>query len=49
MEMIAESESLTRISAYLAKNKRKLALEAEKLKNLAIEAEVKECEDGRKG
>ena len=49
MEMTAESESLARILAYLAENKRKSALEAEKLQNLAIETRVEEHEDGRQG
>lgn len=49
MKMTTESESLARISAYLTKNKRKLALEAEKLQNLAIEVKVEECEDGQQG
>lgn len=46
MKMTAESECLAQISAYLAKRKRKSALEAEKLQNLAIEAKVEECKDG---
>lgn len=37
--MNAESESLTRISAYLVENKRKPILERERLQNLACEAE----------
>lgn len=49
MKMTTESESLARISAYLAENKRKPALEAEKLQNLAIKAKVGECEDGQQG
>lgn len=49
MKMTIESESLARISAYLAENKRKSALEAEKLQNLAIKAKVEECEDGQQG
>lgn len=49
LKMTIESESLARISAYLAENKRKSALEAEKLQTLAIKAKVKECEDGQQG
>lgn len=44
MKMIAESESLARISAYLAVNKRKLIMENERLQNLACKA--KGLEDG---
>lgn len=43
--MIAESESLTRILAYLVENKRMSILERERLQNLACEA--KGLEDGR--
>lgn len=49
MKMTTESESLARILAYLVENKRKSTLEAEKLQSLAIEAKVKECEDGQQG
>lgn len=49
MKMAIESESVARVLAYLDENKRKSALEAEKLKNLAIEAKVEEYEDGQQG
>ena len=49
MKMTIELEILAWILAYLAENKRKSALEAEKLQNLAIEAKVEECEDGQQG
>ena len=45
MRMTAESESLARISAYLAENKRKSILEKERLWDLACEAEG--LENGR--
>lgn len=43
--MTAESESMTRMPAYLAENKRKSIMERERLENLACEAEG--LEDGR--
>lgn len=43
--MTAESESLARISAYLAENKRKSIMERKRLQNLACEAEC--LDDGR--
>ena len=45
MKMTIELESLARILAYLAENKRKSILEKERFQNLACEA--KELEDGR--
>jgi hypothetical protein len=45
MRTTAESESLARISAYLAENKRKSILQRKRLQNLACEAES--LDDGR--
>ena len=42
--MTSESASLARISAYVAENKRKSALEAEKLQNRAVEVKTKNHE-----
>ena len=42
--MTNESISLDQISAYVAENKRKSALEAEKLQNMVVEAKIKNQE-----
>lgn len=49
MKMTTESKNFARIAAYLAENKRKSALEAEKQQDLAIEARVEEREADQQG
>lgn len=48
MEMTAESECLARISAHLDENKRKMALEVERLQNLDFEAKREKMADKAK-
>ena len=47
--MTSESASLARISAYVAENKRKSALEAEKLQNLVVKAKIKNQGESQQG